>query len=102
MDVDSRQSHSGMTARVAVVMILKLAHICRKLPMTRFSRRGATTTQVALLVLFVGLLVAYFYFKGSYGVIGHVVEFPTSTSDQIVFVRQDGGRTNLFLVKADG
>src|SRR5437016_9636300 len=69
---------------------------------SRRSLRGATTAQVLLLLVFVGLLIGFFYFKDYYGLTGRVKEFPSSTADSIVFLRQDGGRTNLFMVKADG
>src|SRR5438874_1852382 len=66
------------------------------------SPRGATLTQVLLLILFLFLLAGFFYFKELYGVTGTVKSLPVSTVDRIAFVRQDGKYTNLFLAAADG
>lgn len=64
--------------------------------------RAGAAPKILLLLVFIGLLVGWFKFKDSHGITGIVRGFPTSTAQHIAFVRQDGGRTNLFVVRSDG
>ncbi|MGC8668435.1 MAG: TolB family protein [Chthonomonadales bacterium] len=64
--------------------------------------KGAAGTKYLVLLFVLALLAGFFYWQSSYGRIGHVSDLPGTTADHIAFVRQDGGRTNIFLVAADG
>ncbi len=66
------------------------------------SRRGGIIVKYLLLLVALGLLAGYFWWVGNYGKIGHVEPLPQSTVNQIAFVRQDGGVTNIYTIGLDG
>lgn len=70
-------------------------------PMIR-SRSGGALPKLFLLLVFVSLLVGFFVLKERHGVIGTLDPIPGSSADVIAFMRQDGGRTNLYSIKSDG
>lgn len=65
--------------------------------------RGGALAKYLLLIVACGLLIAFWWWKDNYGVIGGVKPLPEATHDQIAFVRQDAnGQTNIYTIKADG
>ncbi len=69
----------------------------------RNSRTGGALIKVLLAIFFIAILAAFMRWQSGYGVIGRVESINFDTTNRIVFVRQeDGGSTNLFVVKDDG
>ena len=60
-------------------------------------------TRVLLLMVFLGALVAFYYYLSFLGNVGPVSGLTFDSTDHIAFVRQDDkGNTTLFAVRADG
>jgi len=71
--------------------------------MMRRNHSRASAGKYPLLVLFVGLFVAWYVWKQSYGNIGPVAHLTGSTRDHIAFLRTDeNGACNLYIVRSDG
>src|SRR4051812_28585683 len=67
------------------------------------NRTRGSVGKYLLLILLVGALVGFFYWKNARGVVGITPVLPTSTVDRIAFIRQSrGGQTEIITVKADG
>lgn len=66
------------------------------------NRNRGTVGKYLLLVLFVSLLVGFFVWKNSHGLTGAVPVLKGDTANKIVFVRQNGGQTDIFTINADG
>lgn len=65
--------------------------------------RGGTLGKYLLLLVLIGLLVALFMFKNNYGAIGQVDKLDlASTKDYIAYIRESGGKSDLYIIRADG
>ena len=65
-------------------------------------QQRTSPAKLLLFVLLVGGIVAFWYWRGSYGAIGQVSRLDFSTVDHIAFLRKENGKVDLFLAKADG
>src|SRR2546421_11649768 len=68
----------------------------------RRSEFGGALPKVLLLIVFLGLMVGYWWWRGQHGVIGNTAPLPFDTNGYIAFLRQDADGINLYSVKADG
>jgi Tol biopolymer transport system component len=67
------------------------------------TRFGGTLGKYLLLLLCLGLLAGFFYWKAQHGWTGRIEPMPETTKDYIAFLRQGPqGQTTLYLVRADG
>lgn len=65
--------------------------------------RGATLGKYLLLLVFLGLFVAWFIWRQSYGHIGPVARMADATQGYLAFLRTDeNGACNLFIARWDG
>ncbi len=69
----------------------------------RRTHRGGALGKYLLLLFFLGMLAALFVWKSNYGAIGRVDKLDlASTKDYVAYICENGGKTDLYIVKADG
>src|SRR5437016_3604137 len=66
------------------------------------TRFGGILGKYLVLLLAIAALIGYFVWKESYGKIGGIQPWPSSTVDHVAYLRDVNGQTNLFISDAEG